>query len=113
MLCNIIIFIQVPGLLHRLLALPGDTQTLSFGKEDFRLASPGTEGHKSPTLSLRECTVCAASGAAVNFPARGPYSCSCQIAEHAWHTFISLMLMFILDLSLAAMGTQLLTTNVT
>lgn len=108
-----IIYIHVLGLLHCLLALPVDTQTLSVGKEDFRPASPGTEGHKSKALSLKESSVCAASGAAVDFPACGPYSCSCQIAAHAWRTFVSLMLIFILDLSLAATGTQLLATNVT
>lgn len=60
--------------------------------------------HFSPGYSFREAInqtahACASPAASADTPARGYYSCSCQIALHAWRTFVSLMLIFILDLS--------------
>lgn len=110
------IFPVLVSLLY-LLPLSGNAWALSGGKEHFRPAWTVTEGHKSPCHSVRQphnktAHVCASSVAPGDLPACSCYSCSCQIAVHAWRPFVALTLIFILDLSLAVTGTQLLAMNV-
>lgn len=116
LLPNITIIPVLVSLLY-LVPLSGNAWTLSGGKEPFRPAWTVTEGHKSPCHSVRQphnktAHACASWVAPGDIPACSCYSCSCQIAVHAWRPFVPLMLIFILDLSLAVTRTQLLAINV-